>query len=558
MDNQVQILIVMVVYMSLLILWGMYQGRKVKSSKDYAIAGRGLPGWVAALSERATGESSWALLGLPGAAYAMGLTEIWTAIGCVLGIIIAWVVLAWRLRDEAEKYNVTTFTEYIAKKHGETGNMIRLIGSLTIVFFFFFYVGAQFLGGGKTLHTMFNIDARLGMFITAAIIVPYTIYGGFRSVVYTDVIQALVMIVTLIVGPIAGIIFLAKNPDLYAGTISEALRLSGEGYTSMTGAAKGFGAGLIIAGGFSWFFGYLGGQPQLSMRFMAIKDARQAKKARNIGIIWTIVAYIGALSLGWIGIAIFGPAGLEDPEYVMPSVILRLFPPAIAAILITGAIAAMISTADSLLILSATELSEGVLKRDSGDEQKMTALKKSRLVTAILAVIALGIAYVSPSRLIFTLVSYVWAGIGCTFSVVILFSLFWEKFHGRAAIATIVIGLLFTVTWISGGFEQHYRVSEEKISFLTDQGIIEESDAGMIAVLEGTKFISAGKFENKIKEVLEQGWSAEKIDSTIASLVSGFTVKGIPARLLTFFVSLLVAVLCTLFVKPASMLPESH
>ena len=354
------------------------------------------------------------------------------------------------------------------------------------------------------------------------------------------------------------IIFLANNPDLYAGTISEALRLSGEGYTSMTGAAKGFGAGLIIAGGFSWFFGYLGGQPQLSMRFMAIKDARQAKKARNIGIIWTIVAYIGALSLGWIGIAIFGPAGLEDPEYVMPSVILRLFPPAIAAILITGAIAAMISTADSLLILSATELSEGVLKRDSGMSRRMTALKKSRLVTAILAVIALGIAYVSPSRLIFTLVSYVWAGIGCTFSVVILFSLFWEKFHGRAALATIVIGLLFTVTWISGGFEQHYRVSEEKITFLTDQGIIEESDAGMIAVLEGTKYISAGKFENKIKEVLEQGWSAEKIDSTIASLVSAFTVKGIPARLLTFFVSLLVAVLCTFFVQPASMLPESH
>ncbi|MBS0009908.1 MAG: sodium/proline symporter, partial [Bacteroidales bacterium] len=340
MEHTTQILIVMVIYMGLLILWGLYQGRKVKTSRDYAIAGRGLPGWVAALSERATGESSWALLGLPGAAYAMGLTEIWTALGCVLGIITAWVVLAWRLRDEAEKYNVSTFAEYISKKHGETGRQIRIVGSLTIVFFFFFYVGAQFLGGGKTLHTMFGIDARLGMLITAAIIVPYTIYGGFRSVVYTDVIQAIVMIITLVIGPVAGVIYLANHPELFAQSIPEALGSAGESYTSLTGVAGGFGAGLVIAGGFSWFFGYLGGQPQLSMRFMAIRDTRHAKKARNIGIAWTIVAYIGALSIGWIGIDLFGPAGLDDPEYVMPRVILTLFPPAFAAVLITGAIAA--------------------------------------------------------------------------------------------------------------------------------------------------------------------------------------------------------------------------
>src|SRR5210317_1059594 len=136
MDNQTIILIVMSIYMVLLILFGIYQGRHVKSGSDFAIAGRKLPGWVAALSERATGESSWALLGLPGAAYATGLMEVWTAIGCVLGIIVAWVLLAWRLRDEAEKYKADTFTDYIAQKHGETGKWIRIIGSFTIVFFF--------------------------------------------------------------------------------------------------------------------------------------------------------------------------------------------------------------------------------------------------------------------------------------------------------------------------------------------------------------------------------------------------------------------------------------
>jgi len=534
----------MLIYLTLLISWGIYQGRKVRSGSDYTIAGRKLPGWVAALSERATGESSWALLGLPGAAYAMGLTEIWTALGCVAGIITAWIVLAWRLRDEAEKYNVTTFTEYISVKHGETGRILRLISSFAIVFFFFFYVGAQFLGGGKTLHTLFGLKPGIGVLVTAAVIVPYTIYGGFRSVVYTDVVQAIVMIITLIIGPVVGIIYILNDHSTFASGITEALVMSGDTYTSLTGTAKGFGAGILITGGFSWFFGYLGGQPQLSTRFMAIRSSGEAKKARNIGIAWTIVAYIGALMLGWIGIAIFGPAGLSDPEYVMPSVILKLFPPAIASILITGAIAAMISTADSLLILSATELSESMIRKENearGKELIFKTLRKHRITTALLAVIALALSYVSPSKLIFTLVSYVWAGIGCTFSVVILFTLFWQKFHGRAALITIIAGILFTVFWISGGFEQHYKVLDSKTEFLVSQNIISNNEKESLTEIEGIKFVSSSKFEAALNERLDES----DTDNRLSVITFAYTVKGIPARLTTFIAALTVAVIST-------------
>lgn len=456
MEHHTQILVVMIGYLALLILWGLYQGRKVRTGADYAIAGRNLPGWAAALSERATGESSWALLGLPGFAFASGLSGVWTALGCVAGIVTAWAAIAWRLRDEAERFDVSTFTGYIAKRHGKMGDWIRIVGGMTIVFFFFFYVGAQFLGGGKTLHTMFNIDPRLGMLVTALVIVPYTVYGGFRSVVYTDVIQALVMIVTLVVGPVVGIIALANSPDVFAQSIPQALAMAGKEYGSLTGAVSGFAAGTALTGGLSWFFGYLGGQPQLSMRFMAIRDSGHARRGRNIGIVWTVLAYAGALSIGWIGLALFGPGGLKDPEFVMPAVMLEIFPPAIAAILITGAIAAMISTADSLLILSATELSENILKPalKSGRIPQRSGLSRSRVVTALLAVVALGLAYVSPSRLIYTLVGYVWAGIGGTFSIVILFTLFWKRFHGKAVLATIITGMLFTILWISTGMDE--------------------------------------------------------------------------------------------------------
>jgi sodium/proline symporter len=483
MEYQAQILVVMIAYISLLVLWGLYQGRKVKTDADFAIAGRNLPGWAAALSERATGESSWALLGLPGLAFAAGLTSIWTAVGCVAGILTVWAAIAWRLRDEAEKYQVRTFTDYIAKRHGEVERWIRIVGSSTIVFFFFFYIGAQFLGGGKTLFTMFHLDPRLGMLITAVVIIPYTVYGGFRSVVYTDVVQALVMITTLVVGPIVGLVAIRRMPGIFAHSIPEALSKAGAQYFSLTGALTGFAAGAAIMGGLSWFFGYLGGQPQLSMRFMAIRNARQAKQGRNIGIAWTILAYIGALAIGLIGLALFGPGGLKDPEYVMPAVMLRLFHPYVAAILITGAIAAMISTADSLLILSATELSESIITPLMKDKERAlkTSLGRSRVITALLAAGALGAAYVSPSNLIYTLVGYVWAGIGDTFSIVILATLFWKRFHGRAAVATIVTGMVFTIFWISTGLDR--LLSARVTTFVV---------AGIAAVL-ATFFVPAGK-----------------------------------------------------------------
>jgi sodium/proline symporter len=507
MENQTQILVVMIAYTVFIISWGIYQGRKVKNSSDFAIAGRKLPGWVAALSERATGESSWALLGLPGAAYATGLMEIWTAIGCVVGIVVAWILIAWRLRDEAAKYDTDTFTDYIAKKHGDMGRWIRIVGSFTIVFFFFFYVGAQLIGGGKTLESLFGIDRLYGMLLVVVAVVPYTIYGGFRSVTYTDVIQSIIMLTTLIIAPIAGIVYISGQAEgtLFASSIGQALEKAGPAYSTLTGGAilekgstlynfcvnlfpntydiaKGLGTGLIIASAFSWFFGYLGGQPQLSTRFMAISDAKQAKKARNIGIAWTIFAYTGALMIGWIGIAIFGPKGLKDQETVMPQVLTTLFNPWVAGILITGVLAAIVSTANSLLILSATELSENLIQplRKAKAEK---ALLQSRIITALLALIALVLAYFLPGKLIYTIVGYVWAGIGSTFSIVILFTLFWKKFHGTAALLTIVTGLLFTIFWISTGLDK--IVSARLLTFLV---------AGFVAILS-TVFISKRKAE---------------------------------------------------------------
>ena len=454
METNIQILVVMIVYALFLFMWGLWQGRKVKNSQDFAIAGRSLSGVVASLSERATGESSWALLGLPGAAYATGLLEVWTAIGCVVGIILAWTILAWRIQREAQNLDATTFTDFIAKQHGDKAQLIRITGSITIVFFFFFYIGAQFIGGAKTLNNLFGLDPTWGMIVLVLLVIPYTIYGGFRSVAYTDVIQAIVMIVTLIVTPIVGLIYIAHQPDgaIYAHSITEALTKAGPQFTDLSGGLDGFGAGCLIGGSLAWMFGYLGGLPQLTTRFISIRDVKQAKIGRNVGIVWTIFAYVGALSIGWIGIAIFGPDAISDRENIMPILLTKLFPPIIVGVLVTGILAAVISTANSVLILSATELSENLIKPLQKNQNN--SLRLSRFVTAILSVLALIVAFFSSSEFVYTIVGYVWAGIGCTFSVIILLTLFWKRFSGGAAVLTIVTGMLFTIVWITTGMDK--------------------------------------------------------------------------------------------------------
>jgi Na+/proline symporter len=233
----------------------------------------------------------------------------------------------------------------------------------------------------------------------------------------------------------------------------------------------------------------------------------------------------------------------------MPSVILRLFHPVLASLLISGVIAAMISTADSLLILSATELSESLLKKTGKEDDEDTAgrtLRRHRMTTAVLAIIALALSYFSPSDLIFTIVSYVWAGIGCTFSVVVLFSLFWKRFHGRAAIITVIAGMIFTIIWISGGFEQHYRVTQEKTSMLTTQNVITPGESKSLMALEGKKFVNKSRFES----VLKSNTDIIPDNNKIAIISSVFTQKGVPARLTTFIFALVVAIAATYLIKP--------
>ncbi|SHJ76076.1 sodium/proline symporter [Dethiosulfatibacter aminovorans DSM 17477] len=447
--------IVLVLYLGFMLSVGFFQGKKVKSDDDYNIGGRSVPGWVAALSERATAESAFCMVGIPGAAYVTGMASIWMAIGFGLGNILAWVAISHRMQAESEKHEVNTYMDWISKRHTKFGKSLRLIGAFILVFTFLFYIEGQILGGGKTLGSMFGIKMSTGLLITFLIIMPYAVYGGFQSVVYTDVIQALLMIFTLIVTPIIGIFYIKNNPaDVQFTSLGAALRSAS--LMSSTGGLKGLAAGVFIGNSLAWAITYFGGFPPSSIRYMSIKDKASMKTAKTIAIGWASLAYFGAITLGFIGIAIFGPNAFADPETVMPEVIMTIFPTVLGAILVTSAMAGLISTADSMLVLASSEISESIFKPYfvKGEMTREQNLKISRLITVALGLFALGLVYIIPQDLVYNVVGFAWGGLGASFSTLSLLTLFWKDFNAYGAMTAMVVGFVSSVLWYISPLEQ--------------------------------------------------------------------------------------------------------
>ena len=439
-----------IIYLALMLGVGLYFARKKMSQAEFHLGGKKIPGWALALSERATGESAWCLLGLTGFAFASGLSSVWIALGCVSGIVLSWLWLARGFRRERDKYETLTLPDYFATKYSRQSKFIRWFSSLIIIFFFVLYVAAQFSGGGKTLNITFGIPVTTGIIISAVVVVMYAIAGGFFSVVWTDVIQAILMIITLVITPIIALVIIAQS-NL---SIPNALACAGTGVDSLTGGAVGFGLGVLIVNNFSWFFGYLGGQPQLDARWMAMKNDKEVKIGARIAIIWTVLAYAGAITLGLAAITLYGQSCVADPEQILPFMLMKLMPPWIAGILLAGAVAAMMSTADSQLLIATSSISEDIIHKAMNKKiSDKTLVMISRITILLVGILALILAFTSKS-LIYTIVHFAWAGIGCSFSPAVILSFFWKRFNAAGVVASLVSGFTVTVLWMITGWDK--------------------------------------------------------------------------------------------------------
>ncbi|EEK77440.1 sodium/proline symporter [Bacillus cereus] len=431
------------IYLLAMLAIGIYFSKKDLSHNDYFLGGNKLPGWALAFSERATGESAYMFLGAIGFIYVAGLSGIWILSGMFLGVIFSWIFLSKRFMTEQQKYKVNSLTDYIAVKFPKHADIIRWLASIVLVLFFVCYLAAQFSGMGKTVYSFSGFNITWGTIIIAIIIIAYSCMGGFMSVVWTDTIQSFLMLISFIIVPIAAFMEI-QNQGL---SISTELAKMENGADSWVGGLNGIALGTMLFTNVSWFFGWLGGQPQLSSRFMAITTEKERITGRNMAILWTLVVYIGAFLSAIFASTLYKQGTIDDPEMILPHMVFDILPPWIAGIIIAGILAAIMSTASSQLLVITTSISEDIIHKTlrwNISSKKLVHL--SRIVAVISGIVGIIISLKSGS-VIYSLVSFAWAGIGNTFSAIILLIFFWKRMSGAGVIATIIVGFFSAIIW---------------------------------------------------------------------------------------------------------------
>ena len=458
-EKQIIILVAFCVYMLLMILIGTLSAKN-KNNEDYFLGGRGLGSWTAALSAQASDMSGWLLMGLPGAIYIAGTGEVWIAIGLLIGTILNWYLVARRLRKYTiVSNNSLTIPSFFENRFHDKTGILKIAASLIIIVFFAVYTASAFSSGAKLFANVFGTSGNdktmylVGLTIAATVILIYTFMGGFKAVCYTDFVQGILMLIAILAVPIIAYIGLTGE----FGTLTNALSAHGVedpmGYLSLMKDSKGDNiTATSIISNLGWALGYFG-MPHILIRFMAIKSDKEVKKSRVIAIVWVILSLTAASFLG-----IFARGFLKETldsttsETVFIKTILQIFDSKlvlifIGGIFLCGILAAIMSTADSQLLVTASAVSEDMYK---GAINKKASEKSSLLVGKIAVVVVAIIAYLialDPNSSIMGLVSNAWAGFGAAFGPVVLLSLFWKRFNLPGAVAGMVTGAGFVIFW---------------------------------------------------------------------------------------------------------------
>lgn len=450
----IAILIAFAAYLLFMVFIGVWSMKKTTGADDYFLGGRGLSGPVAALSAQASDMSGWLLMGLPGSVYALGTGQAWIAVGLGLGTIINWLVIARPLRSYTiVANNSMTLPEFFGNRYHDDKKILLGISSAIIVIFFLVYTASALASGGKLFNTVFGIDYHVALLIGAAVILVYTFMGGFLAVCTTDFIQGSMMLIALLVVPIIAWGYVS-------GSFSDMLAQTGVNsahYLSLTYNGDHPITLVEILSNLAWGLGYCG-MPHILVRFMAIKNEKELKKSSAIAITWVVISLTLAVVIGLVGRAFLLPeilgetAGAPSTESVFIEMIKKVFMeilplPFVGGLFLCGILAAIMSTADSQLLVCSSSVSadiyKDILNPDASDEK---VLKIGRLVTIVVAVLAIFIAW-NPDSSIMALVSDAWAGLGSAFGPLVVMSLFWKRTNLQGAIAGLVSGAATVLIW---------------------------------------------------------------------------------------------------------------
>ena len=450
--------IAIIIYMSVMLGIGYWSYRQTDEYEDYVLAGRGLNPFVAALSAGAADMSGWLLMGLPGALFVSGMSELWIAVGLLAGAWANWTYVAPRLRSYSEVADDSvTIPSFFENRLGDKSRTIRLVSSIIIVVFFTFYVSSGMVAGGKYFESTFGGDYLTGMLVVAFITVTYTFIGGFLAVSYTDAVQGMIMFCSLIIVPVMALLYLEDPSSIWTWATSNSYGPHADGNPQYYSLISGISAATII-GNLAWGLGYFG-QPHIIVRFMALRTPKDARTGRMIGMSWMFISIVGAVFIAIIGTAFFGQnpdLAITDTskyESVFLDMARILFHPLIGGLILTAVLAAIMSTISSQLLVSSTSLIEDIfkiVKKKHPSQDVMINL--SRTAVIVVSVVA-GLLAVNPNNSILDLVGFAWAGFGSAFGPAVLFMLYWKRLNVQGTLAGMIAGAVVCGVWGNTGLK---------------------------------------------------------------------------------------------------------
>lgn len=444
MTASTPMLITFVVYISAMVLIGLFAYLRTNNLSDYILGGRSLSSFVTALSAGASDMSGWLLMGLPGAVYMSGLSEGWIAIGLIVGAYLNWLFVAGRLRVQTEHNgNALTLPDYFSNRFEDHSRVLRIFSALVILVFFTIYCASGVVAGARLFESTFGMSYETALWAGAAATIAYTFIGGFLAVSWTDTVQATLMIFALILAPVMVLVATGGMDSTFA-----AIELKDATSFDMLKGATFVGVISLMA----WGLGYFG-QPHILARFMAADSVKSIPAARRISMTWMILCLGGAVAVGFFGIAYFtvhpelGGAVAENPERVFIELAKLLFNPWIAGVLLSAILAAVMSTLSCQLLVCSSALTEDFYKAFLRKGASQTELVwVGRAMVLLVALVAIGLA-ANPDNRVLGLVSYAWAGFGAAFGPVVILSVLWKGMTRNGALAGMLLGAVTVILW---------------------------------------------------------------------------------------------------------------
>ena len=431
-------------YIVAMVVIGLFAYRATNSFDDYILGGRRLGSFVTALSAGASDMSGWLLMGLPGAIYLSGLSEMWIAIGLIIGAWLNWLLVAGRLRVHTEvQNNALTLPDYFSNRFNDHKKVLRVVSAFVILIFFAIYCASGMVAGARLFESMFGMSYESALWISAIATISYVFIGGFLAVSWTDTIQATLMIFALLLTPVVAVLSLGDMATVHA-----ALEVARPQAYSLFSDLSAVAIISLIA----WGLGYFG-QPHILVRFMAADSVKSIPNARRMGMVWMILCLGGAVAAGFFGIAYFqihpelAVTVNQNSETVFMELTKILFNPWIAGIVLAAILAAVMSTLSCQLLVCSSTLTEDFYKafiRKNASQKELVWV--GRLMVLLIAVLAIALAS-NPESQVLGLVAYAWAGFGAAFGPLILLSLFWKRMNLAGALAGMIVGAVVVILW---------------------------------------------------------------------------------------------------------------